>query len=127
MTRIVVDASAFASVVFREPGFEAIARKLDGAAVFAPHLLKYEITNTAWKKARREPAKAASIVSALAHALDDRWGIIWCDVDAADVAVIASATGLTGYDAAYVWLAGSLGADLVTLDRELAKLSANAA
>ncbi len=127
MTRIVVDASAFAAVAFREPGFEAISRKLDRAAVYAPRLLTYEITNTAWKKARREPAKTALIFSALAHALDDRWGIVWCDVDAADVAVLAHATGLTGYDAAYVWLAGSLGADLVTLDRDLAKLSANAA
>ena len=127
MTRIVVDASAFAAVVFREPGFEAIGRRLDGAAVFAPRLLQYEVTNTAWKKARREPVKTARIFSALAQAFDDRWGIVWCDIDAADVAVLAHATGLTGYDAAYVWLAGSLGADLVTLDRQLAKLSADAA
>lgn len=127
MTRIVVDASAFAAVVFQEPGFEAISRRLDRAHVFAPRLLKYEITNTAWKKARREPSKSALIFSALGHAFDDRWGIVWCDVDAADVALLAHVTGLTGYDAAYVWLAGSLGADLVTLDRQLAKLSASAA
>ena len=126
MNRVVVDASAFAAVVFGEPGFEAISRKLDRAEVFAPRLLQYELTNTAWKKARREPAKTAPIFSALAHGLDDRWGIIWCDVNVADVAVLAYATGLNGYDAAYVWLAGSLGADLITLDRELAKLSANA-
>ena len=127
MTRIVVDASAFAAVVFREPGFEAISRKLDRAEVYAPRLLQYELVNTAWKKARREPSKTAVIFASLAHAVDDRWGIVWCDVDAADVAVLAHATGLTGYDAAYVWLAGSLGADLVTLDRQLAKLSPGAA
>ena len=127
MTRIVVDASAFAAVVFQEPGFETISRKLDRAEVFAPRLLQYEMTNTAWKKATREPSKTAPIFAALAHGLDNRYGIVWCDIDAADVAVIAHATGLTGYDAAYVWLAGSLGADLVTLDRQLAKLGASAA
>ena len=37
-----------------------------------------------------------------------------------DVVLIAQATGLTAYDASYVWLAGSLGADLVTLDKQLA-------
>jgi len=127
VTRIVVDASALAAIVFHEPGFEAIRRKLDRAEVFAPRLLQYELTNTAWKKARREPSKTALIFSALAAAFDDRWGLVWCDVDAPNVAVLAHATGLTGYDAAYVWLAGSLGADLVTLDRQLAKPSSGAA
>jgi len=30
---------------------------------------------------------------------------------------LAATTGLTAYDASYLWLAGQLGAELVTLDR----------
>lgn len=33
---------------------------------------------------------------------------------------LAEATGLTAYDASYLWVAHSMGAELVTLDRKLA-------
>jgi predicted nucleic acid-binding protein len=36
---------------------------------------------------------------------------------------LAEATGLTAYDASYLWLARSLGGELVTLDRKLAAAS----
>jgi predicted nucleic acid-binding protein len=39
---------------------------------------------------------------------------------------LAAATGLTAYDASYLWLAQQLGAELVTLDQQLAKASAAA-
>ena len=54
-------------------------------------------------------------------ALDPRSGLIWLDVDAGDVVLLAHATGTTAYDASYLWLAASLGADLVTLDNRLAR------
>jgi predicted nucleic acid-binding protein len=41
------------------------------------------------------------------------------DVNLTDVVLIAKATGLTPYDASYLWLAASLGADLLTLDKRL--------
>ena len=62
--------------------------------------------------------------AALAIALDARSGIVWREVDAGDVALVAYATDLTAYDASYLWLAGSLGADLVTLDTKLAGATA---
>lgn len=119
MNPTVVDASALAAIIFQEPGFEPVAQRLGGLTVFAPTLLKYELVNVACVKARREPAKAARFFSALGAALDSRSKIVWQDIDPADVALIAHATGLSAYDAAYLWLAGSLGADLVTLDRLL--------
>ena len=120
MTRLVVDASALAALVFQEPEGDAVRQRLDGAMVFAPELLRYELANTAWKKIRRQPADAAKILIALSTALDDRFGLIWQDVDAGDVVLLAHATGTTAYDASYLWLAASLGADLVTLDDRLA-------
>jgi predicted nucleic acid-binding protein len=121
VTRIVVDASALAALVFQEPQGEAVRHRLDGAAVFAPDLLRFELANTAWKKVTRQPADAAKILTALSLALDDRSGLIWQDVDAHDVVLLAHATDTTAYDASYLWLAATLGADLVTLDDRLAR------
>jgi predicted nucleic acid-binding protein len=121
VTRLVVDASALAALVFQEPEGDAMRRRLDGAEVFAPQLLRYELANTAWKKVTRQPADAAKILTALSLALGDKSGLIWQDVDARDVVLLAHATGTTAYDASYLWLAASLGADLVTLDDRLAR------
>ncbi len=120
MTRVVVDTSALAAIVFGEPDGPAMVRQLDGADVHAPTLLRFELANIAWKKARQAKSSGAAIVRALDLALSGRFEIAWHDVDHADVVLVASATGLTAYDAAYLWLAGSLGANLVTLDRRLA-------
>jgi predicted nucleic acid-binding protein len=121
VTRVVVDASALAALVFHEPAGDAIRRRLDGATVYAPSLLRFELANTAWKKIKRQPGDASKILAALVIALDDQSGLVWRDVDEADAVLLAHATGTTAYDASYLWLAGSLGADLVTLDDQLAR------
>jgi predicted nucleic acid-binding protein len=41
-------------------------------------------------------------------------------IDPPEVVALAEATGLTAYDACYLWLARTLRADLITLDRRLA-------
>jgi predicted nucleic acid-binding protein len=121
VTRVVVDASALAALVFQEPAGDAIRRRLDGATVYAPSLLRFELANTAWKKIKRCPEDASKIIAALGLALDAQCGLIWCDVDATDSVLLAHATGTTAYDASYLVLAASLGADLVTLDDRLSK------
>ena len=45
-------------------------------------------------------------------------------VDHDETLEAATATGLTAYDASYLWLARQLGAELVTLDSQLAKAEA---
>jgi predicted nucleic acid-binding protein len=70
-------------------------------------------------KSRRHPESTAQFFSALALVIDDRTDIVWHDVPATDVAIVARATGLSAYDASYLWLAGTLDADLVTLDKKL--------
>ena len=42
------------------------------------------------------------------------------DVDHLAVLALAERSGLSSYDASYLWLAQSIGAELVTLDRRLA-------
>jgi predicted nucleic acid-binding protein len=120
VNHLVVDASALAAVVFQESQASALSKRLDGAFLHAPALLKFELASVAWKKVRRHPEDAAKVLSALMLALDQRWNLSWHDVQPADVVLTAHATGLSVYDASYVWLAGSLGAELVTLDARIA-------
>jgi len=126
VNRVVADASALAAVTFREPGVEAVALRLLGAEVFAPRLLQFEMASVAWKRMRRQPGDALATLTLLQAALGEGSHIQWMDVNITDVALIAQATGLTPYDASYLWLAASLGADLVTLDRRLQAASAEA-
>ncbi len=53
--------------------------------------------------------------------LADDFEIYWSDVDYAAVVAVAQQTALTAYDAAYLWLARHLDAELVTLDADLAR------
>jgi predicted nucleic acid-binding protein len=119
MRRVVVDASALAALTFLEPGRDAIGQSLDGATVFAPSLLKYEMANIVVTRMRRVPAETRFLLEALHRAIHEDWGIAWHDVDATEAALVARTTGLTAYDASYVWLAGYLGAELVTLDKKV--------
>lgn len=120
MTRVVVDTSVLAAVTFGEPDADAWARRLDGAAVFAPRLLQYELQSVARKKCEKHPRRSREIVAALARALDPATGITWVDPNPADVVLLSNRTGLTAYDASYLCLAGLLGADLATADKRLA-------
>jgi predicted nucleic acid-binding protein len=119
MRRVVVDTSAFASVVFHEAGGAETSHRLEGAGVYAPTLMRYELQQVAAKKCRQRPANAREVLAALDRAVDPRAGIVWLDPDPLDVVMVANATGLSTYDASYLCLAGMLEADLVTRDRAL--------
>ena len=113
----VVDASAIGALVFGEPAAEEIAAKLSEATLAAPALLPFELANIAVKKLRRHPDQRAAVLAA--HALVDRLPVDLVAVDTVAVVGVAEETGLTAYDASYLWLARELRADLVTLDAAL--------
>jgi predicted nucleic acid-binding protein len=124
VNRVVADASALAAVTFQEPDIDDVKLRLLGAEVFAPRLLQFEMASVAWKCIRRRPEDALATLTLLQAAVGEGSGITWVDVNVTDVVLIAKATGLTPYDASYLWLAGSLGAELVTLDKRLAAAGA---
>ena len=123
MNRVVADASALAAVTFQEPGNEDVKLRLLGAEVFAPLILQFEMANVAWKRIQRQPEGALATLTLLQAAVGEGSSIQWMTVNLTDVVLIAKATGLTPYDASYLWLAASLAADLVTLDKQLAAAS----
>jgi predicted nucleic acid-binding protein len=94
----VVDASALAALLFGEPEGEAIAALLDGARLVAPSLLGFELANVCLIKARRHPQQADALRTAFR--LRDRLEVEEAAVNHDGVLDLASATGLTAYDAA---------------------------
>jgi predicted nucleic acid-binding protein len=114
----VVDASALAALLFAEPQAENIAKRLEGTRLMAPSLLDFELANICLTKIRRQPNDRDAIRDAFR--LSHRLRVETVAVDHIAVLDLAQATGLTAYDASYLWLARTLDAELITLDRKLA-------
>lgn len=118
---LVVDASAVAAMLFDEPEGATIRAHTRGETLIAPHLVDYELANICWKRIRREPSDAPASITMLKGLA--RVGLNRVNVPAVDVAELAWRTGLTAYDASYLWLAMSRDVELVTLDDRLARVN----
>ncbi len=121
----VVDASVLAAIAFAEPRVEEAANLLAGATLHAPTLLAYELASVALRKSRLNPHLQPALVAALEDAL--ALDLVWADVDQAAAFELALDLDLTSYDASYLYLARSLGADLVTFDAKLSKAASRLA
>jgi predicted nucleic acid-binding protein len=117
MTVKVVDASAIGALVFGEPDAAAMADRFAGGTLAAPALLPFEVTNIALKKIRRHPDLRTPLTTAFR--LFERMAVDLFVVDHEAVLQLAEVTRLTAYDASYLWLARTLGAELITLDAAL--------
>jgi predicted nucleic acid-binding protein len=113
----VVDASALAAVVFGEPEENAVGVALQNAALTAPALLGFEMANICVIKMRRFPNDRNKILARFT--IQARYGLELVPVDHDAVVSLAAETGLTAYDASYLWLARELDCQLVTLDKKL--------
>jgi predicted nucleic acid-binding protein len=118
MPTSVVDASALAAVMFAEPDAAQVVALLGHDDLVAPSLLWHEVANVCIKKIRAHPTERDRILAALRMAANLEIHLL--EVDHGGVVELADESGLTAYDAAYLWMAHHLGARLVTLDRRLA-------
>lgn len=114
---VVVDASAVAALLFGEPDGPGVASRLEGRALFAPSLIRYELASVCLKKARENGDQRSKILTAFD--LFPRLGIQEVQIPPHGLVSLAEKTSLTTYDAAYLWLAQELGVDLVSLDTRL--------
>ena len=117
-----VDASAIAAMLFGEPEADAVAAQLAVSRLVAPGLLPFERANVCLIKCRRHPEQRTALMAAFR--LYDRLSVEEVAVDHHETLALAGTTGLTAYDASYLWLTRQLGASLVTLDKQLAKAEA---
>jgi predicted nucleic acid-binding protein len=113
----VVDASALAAIAFAEPGADAVIDAIDGYRLHAPSLVVFELMNVAWKRSRRQPAASALFVEALE--VLQGLGLRYRGINQEEVVRLGLTTGLSAYDASYLWLSRVLDMPLVTLDRKL--------
>jgi predicted nucleic acid-binding protein len=118
----VVDASALGALVFGEPQAQEIAKLLTGSSLAAPALWRYEIGSVCLKKIRRYPGQREALLAGFA--LAEGMGIEELEVAVPEVIRLAERLRLTVYDAAYVWAARALRAELVTLDARLRRATA---
>lgn len=118
---VVVDASALGALLFGEPEADAVADRLETRALFVPTLLRYELAVIAWQKARAEPGASGMLGAALE--IFERMGIREVQVSTAALLRGSMRLRLPIPDMAYLWLAHTLNAELVTLDPELQKLA----
>lgn len=108
-----------AAAVFEEHARDEARALLHGRSLHAPYLLDFEIANVSLKKLTRDRIGRDTVTAALrafGQLAIERHG-----VDAESMLVIAERYKLTAYDAAYLWVAGQLGAPLATLDGKLAE------
>lgn len=115
----VIDASALCAILFNELEAEAVTDLIGDADLVAPALLGFELINVCCTKMRRHPDRRPVLTASFA--MRHRFGVRERAVDPDAVVQLAIATGLTGYDANYLWLSRHLGAELITLDRQLAR------
>jgi predicted nucleic acid-binding protein len=113
----VVDASILGAIIFEEPRADEADALVRGFDLQAPTLIAYELLHIAQKKCLQYPAQKEALKEALITAL--AMGIRWHEVDHASVLDLALETGLSTYDASYLYLAQALRAPLATFDQQL--------
>jgi predicted nucleic acid-binding protein len=115
----VVDASVLVAFAFQEPRAGEARELVESFTLHAPSLLPYELCSAALRKMRQHPAHALVIAAGLrlALAVDIRLR----PVPFPNLLALALETGLTAYDASYLWVAKSLGCELLTFDQRLAR------
>jgi predicted nucleic acid-binding protein len=117
VTDKVADASALAAVVFNESGRDAAERRFANAMLIAPSILPYEMASVCLKKMRAHPEETRLLINAFGAF--ERIPIALHKVNLADTVALAKDKKLSLYDASYLWLARTLGCELVTLDGNL--------
>jgi len=114
---LVVDCSVMVAAMFEEPARDQAIALMSGKLLFAPGLLVHEMVNVAARKLRAG-SPSATVRQALsdfdAHAIEFR------PTDPQEQFELALRYDLSGYDAAYLWLAAELKTPLATFDKKLA-------
>lgn len=113
---VVLDCSVLSAVLFHEAARAEAMHHMSGKDLHAPTLLDHEVANVALRK-QRQGLSAESV--ALGLSVYAAQQITLHRTDVARQVELALQYGLSGYDAAYLWLAAELKVPLVTFDAKL--------
>ena len=113
----VIDASALGALVFGEPKADKISKTLSDEPMAAPPLIWFELASICLKKMKVHPSQKIVILEAFK--LARRLNIEMIEVDHLAVIALADETGLTTYDASYIWLVLEMKGELITLDTKM--------
>ena len=113
---LVVDCSLISGLVFNEHWQVLAAERIVNRALHAPFLLQAELASVAVKKSRQAQQQIAQEGMVLFQSMD----ISLHPIRALEVVSLALRYQLSGYDAAYLWLATELNAPRATFDEKLA-------
>ena len=119
----VVDASALGALAFGEPEAGIVADLLESATLVAPSLLWFEMASICRKKIASHPEIRHLLITAFSRAR--RLPIRITVVNHEEIVSLAEKTGLTTYDATYLWVSTALHGELVTLGRKLKNAAAD--
>jgi predicted nucleic acid-binding protein len=111
----VVDCSLISATLFQEAERDQAEARMKGFELHAPSLLDFEIANVAVRKLRLGRGDIADAGLARYVGLS----IVLHGANLLGVLALAERYALSGYDAAYLWLAAALKAPLATFDRKL--------
>lgn len=117
----VIDASVLAAAFFKENRYHEAYLLISDSDLFAPSLVNYEMASIACKKLSAFPEEGQSIHNTLRLFL--RMEIRLVDVDYSEVVNLAETTGLSAYDASYLYVSRQLNLPLITFDAELARVA----
>ena len=118
MNATVVDCSALAAVAFEEEDGLQILALLENRRLIAPALLPFELAQVCTTKLLRQAEQRSNFISQFVAVLR-RVRLELLPVGFHELPELASRYGLSAYDAAYLWLALTERAQLVTLDVRL--------
>lgn len=113
----VIDASVLGAMIFQEDRAKEAWELVTGYELQEPAFVLYELTSIARKKIREYPERKDELTLQLHRGLNIHMSFV--KVDHLEVLRLALETGLTTYNASYLYVSLSTGAPLVTFDRKL--------
>ncbi len=120
----VADASVLAAMAFREPREEEAEALVADDLLLEPAILPFELVSIARKKAMAYPERLDDLMQSLQVALGMNMRFV--AVDFAAVLRLSLETGLTTYDASYMYVSRAQGVPLVTFDNKLSRVAGEA-
>jgi predicted nucleic acid-binding protein len=116
----VVDASAIGALLFGEADGAWVHHMTSGLTFIVPAMFHFELGNICWTKMRRHPGESTALLDAWL-AWNAQPPVVVMAIDLAATMQLARDTGLTFYDASYLWLARDHAADVISLDAKLVR------